>query len=179
MKLYVVVSAVGRDRPGLVNKISHEIKKNGGNIELQRSAKMVDEFALISLVSLDAAPEQAEHFIASLRDLQSDDFFIYARKAVAASSERPAGALCGELIAEGADQMGLIDEITLLLFENAINIEAMEYDVQNAPMTGTQLFQMHAKIVLPAKVDVAEFKKKLRGMEDRLNIDILFRFPVE
>ena len=33
-KHYIVVSAVGRDRPGLVNHVTHEIRELGGNIEI-------------------------------------------------------------------------------------------------------------------------------------------------
>jgi len=179
MKTFVVVSAIGRDRPGLVNKISHEIKVNGGNIELQRSAKMADEFALISLVSIDAPAEKVPQFIDNLKNLHEEHFFIYARKALTSVAERPKDSRVGELLAEGADQMGLIDEITLLLFQHNINIETMEYDVKHAPMSGVPLFQMHAKIIVPKQVDIKQFKAALRKKESELNIDVLFRFPFE
>ena len=40
MKKYIIISAVGRDRPGFVNKITHAITELGGNIDLQRSTRM-------------------------------------------------------------------------------------------------------------------------------------------
>lgn len=176
MNTFVVVSAVGKDRPGLVNKISHEIKINGGNIELQRSARMADEFAIISLVSLESA---VEPFINKLTALRDENFFIYAREALTGTGELQAGERKAEIIAEGADQMGIIDNLTLLLVENNINIESMDYDVIHAPMSGAPLFQMQAKVVIPASVDINDFKKQLREKEQDLYIDVLFRYPVE
>lgn len=179
MKTFIVVSAVGRDRPGLVNKLSHEIKINGGNIELQRSAKMADEFAIISLVSIEANTEKVNQFIRNLTSLGEENFFVYARTATTGLTERPANTQPGEIIAEGADQMGIIDNLTLLLYQNDINIESMEYDVKHAPMSGVPLFQMHAKIIVPEAVNIEQLKQDFRALENDLNIDILFRFPLQ
>ncbi|MBN2091544.1 hypothetical protein JW964_18165 [candidate division KSB1 bacterium] len=179
MKTFIVVSAIGKDRPGLVNRISHEIKLKGGNIEVQRSVKMADEFALILLVSLEKNAENVESLIQGLTGLKTENFFIYARKAMGATAEIPSRAQYAILLAEGVDQIGIIDEITLLLLENNINIDAMDYDVSHAPMTGMELFQMEAKIVIPPTINITELKTKLKEMENRLNIDILFRYPIE
>ncbi len=179
MKTFVVVSAIGKDRPGLVNRISHEIKIKGGNIELQRSVRMADEFALILLVSMEKTAEDVESLIQEMTHLKTENFFIYARKAMGATAELPSRARYAVLLAEGADQIGIIDEITLLLLENNINIDAMDYNVSHAPMTGIELFQMEAKIVIPPTITINEFRTKLKEMENRLNIDILFRYPIE
>ena len=177
-KTYMEVVAVGRDRPGVVQKISREIRKNGGNIELQRSTKMAGDFALILLFSLkNAEEEKVNSTIKSLNQLSDESFFIQTRKAIS-DLKRPPGYKCGDLIAEGADQMGIIDTISLLLFQNQINIEAMNYDIINAPMTGTPLFRMEARVSVPKSVDITNFKKKLINTERDFNIDIIFRFPV-
>ena len=39
MKTYFVVSAVGEDRPGFVNRVAREIGETGGHIELQRAGQ--------------------------------------------------------------------------------------------------------------------------------------------
>src|SRR5262245_45493038 len=48
---YTVLTAVGRDRPGLVQEISQAIHDAGGNLEDSRMAVLGGEFALIVLLS--------------------------------------------------------------------------------------------------------------------------------
>ena len=48
---YVVLTAVGPDRPGLVNQLSSLIREAGASIEDSRMAILGGEFAMILLVS--------------------------------------------------------------------------------------------------------------------------------
>ncbi len=173
MKKYYVVSAVGRDRPGLVNHVTHAIHELGGNVEMQRSTRMAAEFALLILFSVDEGP--AEPVIERLSALRRDDFFVTAREALAESGQRPAKAREMELIASGADQPGVIDAVTLLLLESGVNIETMDFDVEGAPMSGDPLFRMSARLAAPSEFDLATLREKLRDLEDDYNFDIILR----
>ena len=51
MEQYLVFSVLGSDRPGLVNQISQEITRQGGNIIDTRMAVLGGELALIMLIS--------------------------------------------------------------------------------------------------------------------------------
>ena len=48
---YVVITAVGDDRTGIVNELSNEILNDGGNIEDSRMAVLGGAFSLIMLVT--------------------------------------------------------------------------------------------------------------------------------
>src|SRR3954453_12481984 len=50
-KSYLVLTAVGPDRPGLVNEISSLVLAAGANLEDSRMAILGGEFALLMLVS--------------------------------------------------------------------------------------------------------------------------------
>ncbi|HEX3595345.1 MAG TPA: ACT domain-containing protein, partial [Polyangiaceae bacterium] len=50
---YAVLTAVGADRPGLVQEISQSILEASGNLEDSRMAVLGGEFALIVLLSAD------------------------------------------------------------------------------------------------------------------------------
>ena len=175
MKRYIVISAVGKDQPGLVNRISHEIKAAGGNVEMQRSILMADEYALLILFSL---PGDASEAIKRLTGLSGQDLTVNAREAVTGAAGRPAGARLAELEASGADQPGIIDALTLLLFKQGINIESLDFDTECAPFTGDHLFRMQARLALPPAVKLEQLREQLRDMEQRYNFDILFRCPV-
>jgi glycine cleavage system regulatory protein len=178
MKKYVVLSALGKDRPGLVNRITHAIKDAGGNIEIQRSTRMAGEYALIVLVTLDDAGGKLDETIRRLGALGGPDLMISARPAISPGGE-PETAGMAELEASGADQPGLIDAVTLLLYRHHINIESMNYDTESAPMTGEHLFRMNARLAIPKGLDVAALREQLRDMERAYNFDVILRHPVD
>lgn len=171
MKSYLVVSAVGQDRPGFVNRMAHEIRVVGGNIELQRSIRMAGEFASLFLVSVDPAAKFDAAGV--LNGLGGDDMVVSVRDAVAADAVP--GSISAELIASGADHPGIIDAVTLVLYRNHLNIETMDYDVDGAPMTGEPLFRLTARVSVPAEAELAAVKGELKDLEGELNVDILFR----
>lgn len=173
MKKYVVVSAVGGDRPGFVNAVTHVITQRGGNIELQRSTRMANEFALIVLFSLPGAQADTTAAIEELQGLQSKDLQVHAREAVAPADEDAGGG--ASLQASGADQPGIIDAVTQLLFKNNVNIESMDYDVEGAPFTGEHLFKMTAELAIPDGTDIGALEAQLRELEGQMNFDVVLR----
>src|SRR5579871_6398305 len=48
---YLVLSALGPDRPGLVAEVTHYVTERGGNIEDSRMAVLGGEFGVMMLVS--------------------------------------------------------------------------------------------------------------------------------
>jgi glycine cleavage system transcriptional repressor len=175
MKRYVIVSAVGKDRPGFVNGVTKAIHELGGNIELQRSTRMADEYAIMILFTV--AAEKSSEAIDRLASLKLPETFITAREAVSGVVPPSPGAVAAELTASGADQPGIIDAVTLALFQDNVNIESMDYDIESAPMTGEHLFRMTARLALPAGLDVNKLRERLRAMEREYNFDILLRSP--
>jgi glycine cleavage system transcriptional repressor len=178
MKKYIVVSALGKDRPGFVNGVTSRIRQLGGNIELQRSTRMADEYALIILLSIADGPGRVPEVLRALSELRTGDTVVNAREALTPSSGG-AGAGNAELVASGADQPGIIDAVTLALFQDHINIESMDYDTESAPMTGEHLFRLQARLAMPQGLDVARLREKLRDMERQYNFDVILRYPVE
>ncbi len=178
MKSFIVVSALGKDRPGFINQISSTLKALGANIEIQRSTRMADEYALIILASVEGGPAAAAAARDRLNALRTADLYVSAREGVASSSRTDLAGLA-ELEASGADQPGLIDAVTLLLFQRQINVEAMDYDTESAPMTGDPLFRMKARLAIPKSVEIAALRGELRALEQAWNFDVILRFPVE
>ena len=169
MKQFYIVSAVGKDRPGLVNRVTQLIHGLGGNIELQRSNRMASEFAMLLLFSLENPPDD---LVDQFKALNSDTLYVSARSAVA-ESHAAEGARSLHLIASGADQPGIVEAVTLVLFKEQVNIESMDYDTESAPFTGDLLFRMKARLMLPEGLDQAELRNHLRELEDEYNFDIL------
>ncbi|MEM7394691.1 MAG: ACT domain-containing protein [Verrucomicrobiota bacterium] len=170
MKTFYIVSAVGKDRPGLVNRITHVIHEQGGNIELQRSTWMAAEFALLLLYS---NPEDHAGQLDALKALNGPNLYVNARSVLGGETERNDSARGVQLTASGADQPGIVDAVTLLLFREQINIESMDYDTESAPMSGDELFRLKARLTLPEGADLKTLRSQLRELEDEYNFDIL------
>ena len=171
MKKYFVISGVGKDRPGLIHRISQGIASSGGNIEIQRSARMAGEFALIALASIEADDVDVEPVIDELSGLTNDTFQINVREAVE-WSEAPSDSLKVKLTANGEDRVGLVETVTLFLLQMDINILSMDVDVLPGAMTGVSVFEMEAEVNIPSDVDIDRFYKTLSDLEQDLSITI-------
>jgi len=176
MTQHIVVSALGPDQPGLVKQITAVIAEHGGNIEMQRSAHMADEFAVMMLCAFD---QDATTAIEQLRALSSDALQVNARETSADAGREPARGLSATLTASGADQPGIIDALSGLLYEYGVNIESMDYDIEPAPWSGQPLFRMEARLHLPAEADADALRDEIRELESALHFDVLLRHPVE
>lgn len=51
-KKYLLLTAIGEDRPGIVERITRRIVNYAGNIEESRTARLGGEFAAFFLVSI-------------------------------------------------------------------------------------------------------------------------------
>lgn len=171
MNAYIVLSAVGRDRTGFIRQFSQVIHQAGGNIELQRSVQAASEYALILLFTVPSP--SARSVMDQLNGMRGEDLFVNARPALSRKEDRPKNARSTRLTASGADQPGIIDAVTLLLFDHGVNVESMDFGVEGAPWTGEPLFRMEALLAVPEGCDEQVLHQALRDLEDQYNFDIL------
>ena len=173
MKTYYVVAAIGRERPGVVNKIAHEVTTAGGNIESQQGQIMAGDFASLMLVSVD--PDVVDHdTMLELSSMRTDELAILVRKAHEVE-EVPEDSQYAELIISGEDQRGLIDGITVYLLRRNIDIARMQDEVVAAPMTGTAYLNLRAVLIVPGTVKLPDLQADLDDMERNLGVDHVLR----
>ncbi len=177
MKQYLIVSATGKDRTGFVHTITNVIRRHRGNIELQRSMRMADEYAMLALFSVEGGDAEIRAVIDALNGMTLEDAHVFARTAVmpATTGEGVANA---HLEAAGADEPGRIDMVTRILFEHGVNIEEMNYDTESAPMTGDALFRMDARLAIGEGVEVKSLRDELRNLAEDHNFDVLLQHPM-
>ncbi|RMD69046.1 MAG: glycine cleavage system protein R, partial [Gammaproteobacteria bacterium] len=139
MSKYLVISALGENRPGIVEAISEVITENRCNIEESRMATLGGEFAMILLVS---GPWNA---IAKLEGaLQS----LGERKGLTVVTKRtepkpPEEAVLPYLVeVVSMDHPGIVHEVADFFARRRINIQELNTDSYRAPHTGTPIFNM-------------------------------------
>ena len=170
-KQHLVITAVGPDRVGLVEEIAQFLLKEGCNIEDSKMAVFCGEFTIILLVSGEITA--LEKVSRSFTDLSAQTGLAFSSKRPA-NKARLASALPFRLMASCLDHPGVVHQLSTTLSALGVNIESMETKRDEAPMSGTPIFQMEAFLSVPATVNLHELRRTLDEIGARENIDIEF-----
>jgi len=177
MERYLVLTAVGEDRPGLVSRITGLIADCGCNVEDSRMAVLGTQFAFILLLGGDDAPVAAvEGAVPALAEELG--LFLTSRR-----SGPPEGRAAGDRIpyeVRGVclDHPGVVHEISHFLAQRGINIGELTTRTQAAPVTGAPLFSMHLAVEVPAGEGIIALRRDLEQFCDPLGVDVEIR-PLE
>jgi glycine cleavage system transcriptional repressor len=164
-----VLTAIGEDRPGLVEEVSEFVFARGGSIEDSRMANMQGQFTIMMVVG---GNEQAIERIASEIETLSREAGLHAQLTPAARPAAPATPrLAYRLTGRALDQSGLVHQVANLLRSLDVNIESMETELEAAPVTGAPIFAMELVIAVPQETPVQKLRDELAAMCDSLNID--------
>ena len=164
----LILTAIGPDNVGLVEKISAFISKRGGNIEDSKMAVFCGEFAVIVLIGGDAASLGA--ISQDYREMEKETGLAIAFRTPLA--RRIPDSLPYRLTASCMDHSGIVYQISGVLRGMGVNIESMETKTYSAPMSGTPLFQLEADLAVPAQTNIYELRERLEELQREENIDI-------
>jgi glycine cleavage system transcriptional repressor len=157
-KQYMVLTAVGPDRSGLVKEVAAVIHQAGCNLEDSRMAVLAGEFALIVLFSGTAeAIARVQH---DRPKLEQELGFSLTFKSTQARLSEPAQGLF-RLEVSGVDQPGIVRHVSEVLASEQINVRSLESRLRHAAFSGTALFFLHAELELPAQGQIEELRAKL------------------
>ena len=169
-KGYLVLSAIGADRPGLVERISTLIHVSGANLEDSRMAILGGEFALILLLSgdADALAKVEDGGPALERELDLRISFKPTARKVHAPDYLPY-----KLKVSGIDRPGIVSHVSAVLAKRAINVAAFDSRLSYAPLSGTPLFHLHARLQVPSEVALASLRADVARLCEEENLDFL------
>lgn len=161
----VVLTAIGDDRPGLVEELSAFALERGASIEESRMLNMQGQFAIAALLagSEDAVAriERELHELEQITNL--------AVRATRVSEPRSAPRRTYRISARALDQPGIVHQIADALRGCAANIESVETTLEPAPVSGTPIFAM--EIVVAPGNGLDEIKAALEAVCRRSDID--------
>ncbi len=164
----LVMTLIGPDRTGLVEKVARTVSEHGGNWLESRMCRLGGEFAGILRIEVPEANKAA--LLSALQGIP--DLNVVGRpdrKTPPASTTRLTTL---ELV--GSDRPGIVREISGALARARVNVEEFSSEVISAPMSGETLFQAKARLQLPADCDLASLKKDLEKIAADLLVDISF-----
>ena len=171
MQLSVVMTVMGRDRPGLVDSLAGLVAEQGGNWLESRMSRLGGQFAGILHVQVPAEKEAA--LIQSLKDLEREGVTIVVH------SERPkpepsAGPMVF-LEIMGQDRPGIVHQISHALASHAVNVEDLDTECTSAAMSGETLFKARAKLNVPESCNLAALRQELERIAGDLIVDLTFK----
>ncbi len=168
MRKQLVLTASGRDRPGVLEEVTRLIARHHGNVETSRFQRLGGDFAMLMFVT--APEEQTEKLREVLGELHFAKFDVQTRLSEAPEPVEEGAVECAITVL-GADHLGIIHEITRYLADQGINVERMNTEVTAAPMSGTPLFSMSAVVRVPRRLSLDDLREALDFIGEELCID--------
>ncbi|MFO0589683.1 MAG: ACT domain-containing protein [Polyangiaceae bacterium] len=168
---FLVISALGADRPGLVAEVTEYVHGHSGNVEDSRMAVLGAEFGILLLVS--GTPEEIaaiERDVAGLGE--KTGLAIVTRRTKAPEEHRRAATIPCLITAEALDQEGIVRSVSRALCAVGVNIVSLETTAYEAPVTGSPLFRLEARVDIPTGVTIGKVRKAMDVVAEQENLDI-------
>lgn len=171
METPLVLTIIGPDRPGLVDSLATLIADHGGNWLESRMSHLGGRFAGIVRIVL---PEgRMGDFRSALEGLKGrTGLEIIAQDS--GGHEQTACVEIAEVEIVGQDRPGIVSHISRAFAKHGVNVEELESECRNAPMSGEQLFEARARVCIPQSCDVAALRADLEKIASDLMVDLSF-----
>lgn len=177
MKENIVISAMGRDCPGIVAAVSKVLFEAGCNLEDSSMTILEGEFAMILVVSLPEGLKRDD------LDRQFDqvrkklELAIFLKPMTQEETRRHESSRAPYMLSVyGADKPGIVYQVTQLLAGEKVNIT--DVNTRRVVEEGTPTYMMMLELEMPPTIKLNEIKKKLEEVGNQLAVNITLR-PIE
>jgi methionyl-tRNA formyltransferase len=163
----LVVTIMGRDRPGIVSALADCAQRFGANWAASRMARAAGEFA--GMVQFDVPHEKADKLAQALRALESGGLQVVIAKSGAAPV--PASMRAFDLELVGVDQIGIVSRLTRMLAQRGVSIENLHTEIVGGG-SGKPTFRIGAHLLVPAAISGDALRQELDGLASEMAVDI-------
>ncbi len=175
MKTYFILSAIGKDRPGIVADVSEVIYECGGNIEDSSMSLLRNHFTLLLLFSTERE-EVNQKLSSGLKRLQWEKGLTVFYSPVSFEEAYPKTKEDKDrfkITTSGIDHAGIVFRVCKLLSDRGINIIDMKTHRVISPESGTPLFEMDIDIEVPRCLSEGGLREDLHKIANELVIDLV------
>jgi glycine cleavage system transcriptional repressor len=180
MQRWFALSAIGRDRPGIVADLAELIYECDCNLEDSSMTILGSEFAVLLLLTGAGHDVEQRLSTACKRVEWEKRLTVFFRpldsEPVSFGVSHHAAAF--ELQATGVDKAGIVARVARCLAESDINIIQMATTSRPEPGTGTPIYHMRIRMDVPQSVDLGALRRDLEGIAADLHIDLTLQ-PAE
>ena len=166
--VFLVLTVIGDDRPGLVGELSALISAHQGNWLESSMSRLGGKFA--GIVKVDIARARAATLQAGLEGLSG----LKATAEISApeTPDAPAAGRRMQLSLVGHDRIGIVREVTQTLARHAVNVEKLVTFISSAAMSAESLFNAQADLLVAADLDQRALIAELERISDDLMVDL-------
>jgi glycine cleavage system transcriptional repressor len=152
---FIVISALGSDRTGLVYDLTRIVLDCNGNIVDSRMTALGSEFAMLLLVSGNW------HTLAKLE-----------------TELKKLGDAGGFTISVRRTEPGIVHNLAGFFSSRGIDIAELSTRSYSAAHTGAPMFSVQMVVHIPAKIHIAALREEFMDLCDQLNLDAILE-PVK
>ena len=163
---HFAVTAIGRDRPGIVAALTGALRDVGGNLEDVSSTILRGHFAMMLVV---AAPADVtgDRLGSALREAATPlGVEVTVSDVEAGSPDRPTATHA--LSVYGSDRPGIVAGIASALADRGANITELSCRLTAADRP---VYVMVAEVAVPNGVDQGELRSEVQSVAERLGVD--------
>lgn len=164
----LVVTVIGRDRPGLVRMISDCTQGFAVNWADSRMNHFADQFA--GIVHFQVSPEHAEALAEALQKLEASGLQVKIVRNDAPPV--PSGRRMLKLELEGPDRPGIVRLLSTSLAERGVSIEDLHTEIVNKHDAEHHVFHVRALLVVPQTLADDTLRSMLETLASELMLDI-------
>jgi methionyl-tRNA formyltransferase len=165
----LVVTAIGADRPGIVNLLSERARGFGANWTGSRMASLGSQFA--GMVHFEVAQRNADALTTALRGLEASGLRVVIARGDAAPMAPGLRRISLEL--SGPDRPGIVRDLSADLSARGISIEELITDVARV---GTEparhQFGVKAILAVPEALSIDNLRALLESLAADMMVDI-------
>lgn len=164
----LVISALGKDRPGIVDQLSKVILDLDCSIADSRMTVLGGEFAILLLI--EGPWNKLTRLEDQVDELQSRlGLTIVAKRTEERHSENNRLPYAVDVVA--MDHPGIVYNLASFFSQRGINIEDMTTASYAAAHTGTPMFSVHMSVGIPSKIHIAALREEFLDFCDAMNLD--------
>lgn len=174
MKRWFALSAIGRDRPGIVADLAELIYECDCNLEDSSMTILGSEFAVLLLLSGEGADVERRLSAGCKRLEWEKRLTVFFRPL---DGERPGRtadpqAATLECVVTGVDKAGIVARVARTLADHGVNVTALSTQSRPEPESGTPIYTMRIRMTAPPGVDRRALREGLERVAADLRVDL-------
>jgi glycine cleavage system transcriptional repressor len=172
MKRWFALSAIGRDRPGIVADLAELIYECDCNLEDSSMTILGSEFAVLLLLSGEGAEVESRLGTACKRLEWEKRLTVFFRPLEDDPGAHPRRGSALECVVSGVDKAGIVARVARSLADHGVNITALQTQSRPEPESGTPIFTMRIRMVVPPALDRRALRARLEQVASELCVDL-------
>jgi glycine cleavage system regulatory protein len=166
----MILSAIGRDRPGLTQALADAVLAAGGNWLESHLSHLGGQYVGAVLVELEAdRVTELERAVGAV-----DERGLHVTLVPAGDAAVQAGGDMVRIELVGQDRPGIVREVTAALAPLGANIEDFVSVTENGAWSGERLFRATARATLPAGTSMGQVQEALEAISAEIVADLTF-----